>query len=372
MFETDILHARHYIVSPISLQTWFSQFVDLAPEDSIVYSDETECIDESLLRAQLDVSGDPGKTQVIFCSSHKSLVRDCELAERLRTYGYNVTGVNRSAVLYGQNKQIMKGLFNAIGVATPAWTPLSSDDTVEVIRSRLQNAQYITKEHSSTSGEGNFLGDSAPPSATYHCYAEVFEEGDEYSVVALSSADTIVLFPPVWKGATRRDLSPPYKRLRVCPFPPLYSRLETQMHKIAKQLIQATGVNGLLEVEYIVTPDGRLLVIEVNPRLAGTVLMSAMATETRIFNLLARVTPGPDYILRSATCYTIEMPWQGHLPEVLPRGVHFTTRMAVSGSSYQDILAKIQHVMQLGVVPDAQALAMFTEKIMPLPVSNSM
>lgn len=138
------------------------------------------------------------------------------------------------------------------------------------------------------------------------------------------------------------------------------------MLMIAERLAEATGISGLLEVEYIVTPDKRPLAIEVNPRLAGTVLMSAMATETRIFNLLGYGVQNHEHASRPATCYTIEMPWQGKAPKTPPQGVYFTTRMTVGGSTYQQILEKIQQVIKMGIVPDAQALDMFTKRIMLL------
>ncbi len=366
MLEINASDAIHYIVSPASLQAWFSAFVDLTPGGRIIYNDEKAPIDDEKLLEQLNASGPPDRNTVVFCSSHQSLAHDCELAERLHAQGYKVTGINRAAVLYGENKHRVKELLNILDIATPAWVPLDSGDTVEMIRSRLNKTAYIFKECSSTSGEGNCYCDSAPIAITNRYYAEVFEEGDEYSVVALSSAGNIVTFPPVWKGTTRRDLLPPDKRLRVCPYPHPVPSLEKQMHMIAEKLTLASGISGLLEVEYIVTPDQRLLVIEINPRLAGTVLMSAMATETRIFNLLGHGIQGHKYTQRPATCFTIEMPWQGQEPQDSPQGAYFTSRMTVSGSTFQHILVKIQAVIKLGVVPDVQALDMFTTQVMRL------
>src|SRR6185369_16359938 len=88
-----------------------------------------------------------------------------------------------------------------------------------------------------------------------------------------------------WKGATSRALVPPWRRLRLCPYPPLPAGLEALLRADARALADAIDTAGFVEIEYLVTADGRRVVLEINPRVSGTMRIASLATGIPIFSL---------------------------------------------------------------------------------------
>lgn len=349
----ELSGATCYIVSPGFLREWFHDFVRLMDGDRVLFVDEDEALTAEQVRAYLATTGAEACRKVLFCASHRSLVRDCLLADALRMQGYLVAGITHSAVLYGRDKRLMKRLFAALGVNTPAWTLVEVTDTISSVTARLGEQEYLFKEFAETSGKGNISFTAMQDQLTDHYYAEVFVDGDEYSVVAVSTPSGVVTFPPVWKGRTQRDLYPSYKKLRVCPFPGLDPQLEAQMRGLTVTLAEAMGLSGLLEAEFVVTVTGEVLMLEINPRVAGTVLLSAMATETKIFSLLNH---GGERKRYHATICAAEMPFQGTPVQQAGQDRYFSPRVTVSGQTYQQIYAKMLQLSSADMEIDAAAL----------------
>lgn len=350
-----------YVVTPCILEQWFSDFAEIMPDDRVIYTNTTESIDKLTRLICSYTQETPEGWKVVFCSNHYSLARDHEIAARLQAKGYEIVGISGKAVMYGLDKLKAKRLFEELGIATPPWTPVKKEDALSQVLLRINTQSCILKTRSGTSGTGNFYtgANSETPSLRGYDYAEAFIDGTEYSVIAVSTAGGIATFPPVWKGSTRRDLLPPHKRLRLCPYLALEPQLEAQMRSTATLLMQTMEASGFFEVEYIITSDQRMMVIEVNPRVAGTLPLSALATATRIFSLGRW-----DAIQESvpATHYAAEIPFIASPLTTVLEGVYYEQRMSLSDTSYQRISTKILRARQLGVEFDAEAIDTFVRE----------
>ncbi len=159
-----------------------------------------------------------------------------------------------------------------------------------------------------------------------HEYAEPYTDGVEYSVLVYRDGEQRVVFPPVWKGATGTDLLPPWRRLRLCPYPQLPAELGQRLGSIALDLADAADTVGFVEVEYLVTGDGRELILEINPRVSGTMRISALATGVPVFALPEM--PSVNGFLR-ADRYAVEVPHSG-APFIDPvAGIYATSRLTM-------------------------------------------
>jgi predicted ATP-grasp superfamily ATP-dependent carboligase len=93
-----------------------------------------------------------------------------------------------------------------------------------------------------------------------------------------------VTFPPVFKGGTTRELVPPWRRMRLCPDPWLSCESVVELQEVAVRVAEACDATGLGEVEMIVPDTGPPCVLEINPRVAGTMRISALATRVPILS----------------------------------------------------------------------------------------
>jgi biotin carboxylase len=108
--------------------------------------------------------------------------------------------------------------------------------------------------------------------------AEHFTQGIELSVDVLRWGGQSRALSVIHKGETDPDLRKhPIYRLRVAPAPIAAAQVE-QALAIACKAMDLLGIVGLAECEMILHPVHGPLVLEVNPRIAGTARLSAAAT----------------------------------------------------------------------------------------------
>jgi hypothetical protein len=175
-------------------------------------------------------------------------------------------------------------------------------------------------------------------------FEEPFVSGIEYSVVVFRVPGREVTFPVIWKGETRRDLLPPYQRLRLCPAPDLTPEREAALRALSLQAAQVMDSEGFTEVELVVSDDVAY-VIEVNPRIAGTMRMAALATDTRIFDLPGRLDCAGD--LFSSSC-TVEMPWLGEPWNDPAQRVYCTSRLTAAAATWDGVMTLVDKVLERG------------------------
>lgn len=337
--------ATLYLVAPPSVRSWFEHFLDRRPGDRVLHVGEGSRLD--LLPVLQAIDGDACSRAVVI-SSHASLARDARLTEALRCLGIAAVGPTKPAARLGTDKFAMKRFFDRHGFATPAWAPATAanlpgdpGDPGDVV---------VVKRRCSTQSDGTRLQELGAAPLAADELAEAYTDGVEYSVVVYRDQQRELVFPPIWKGRTSPSLVPPWKRLRLCPDPLLAADREAELRASARAIARAADVCGHLEVEYLLTRDGALQVLEINPRIAGTMRLAALATATPLFSLHRHSAVHADL---QASAFAGEVPYRGPSWSDPAAGVFATSRLTVAGPTLADVRGKLERALRHGrlVIP---------------------
>lgn len=322
-----------YVVSPTSLGGWFEHFTDLRPDDVVLHVGEQSELDTAKVLAELDA--DPDRDVVIY-SSHDTLTRDRWLADGLRLLGHRVLSQSHLSTVLGADKLLMKRFLDRHGFRTPEWVtgggrlrPANHGDDVYL----------VVKARHGTQSVGTRLAAVADGPLTDGEFAERYHEGTEFSVIVYRDEHRVTTFPPVWKGRTSLSLVPPWRRLRLCPGPDVSPGLDRELRRTSAAIAEAADNRGFVEVEYLVTDDGRVTVLELNPRVSGTMRITAMATAVDIFSLHRR----PDLAgAVPAVRWAAETPYSGVHGALPAQDVYATSRLTVAADSPSAARTKLQ------------------------------
>ena len=324
-----------YLVAARSILEWFPRFTNLAHVKAVLIDDSAEA---GQIHDILSVI--PDGEELIFCPSHGSFDRDVQLRELLMSRGHVVEGVTELAATVALDKIEMKRLFRTYRIHTPLWGTNWDE------RDRL-GFPLVKKGVSGTMGSENVLIEfDAEQEFSNDCFFEEFVEGVEFSVNTFRSSEQVFTLPPVWKGPTNIGLVPPFRRLRMCPWPSLSSQQEVEMRRIAVNIVQTMGFTGFAEVEFVADFRGQLMVLEVNPRISGTLRMSAVAAKCMVFDL-PYLSP-PQHI---PSCrFAAETPLLGTtLTHIHDDDVSITSRVTVGGESFAKIGEKLSDLHNNGL-----------------------
>ncbi|MFI7020087.1 hypothetical protein [Streptomyces sp. NPDC050164] len=333
MAMADHTHARAlHIVAPDSLRTWFRHFVhDPDGLDQILYADADSPLPLDHLLRRLDAVG---SALVVFHSSHETLLRDSALAAELSRRGHAVLAQSPVAARLGVDKCLMRELFERHGLsALPWWRHHEA-------RAASADAVVVVKARGGTQSRGTRLAllRSANPSADEFC--ELYADGTEYSVLVYRDDSKEAVLPPVWKGPTSRRLVPPWRRLRLCPDPFGGQQLDRKLRDWGLRTAVAAQSTGWTEVELLVTGEGTVHVLEINPRVSGTLRIAALAAQVLPFSLhRAPAVRGQVPPVRHAA----EVPYTGPGVADADRAVFGTSRLTVAAPTYGELLAKLGH-----------------------------
>jgi D-alanine-D-alanine ligase-like ATP-grasp enzyme len=338
-----------YLVSPNSLKNWFQYFVN--PDRQVIFLGENQELNCADILSDLQLKKVDKYSRIIIYSSHFTLQRDYLIGELLEWNGYNVFRQSKDCSLLGIDKIQMKYFLNENNFQTIQWF---SQTDVPQEQANLRGL-YVLKERYSTEGSGNTLLELQPTDLENEYYVECFEEGTEYSVIVFLHEEQWITFPPIWKGKTQTDLTPPYIRLRMCPYiedPEILQR----MRELSVELARQAKCEGFMEVEFIVNDLQEIKVLEINPRISGTMRIAALATQTDIFSI------GIETDLcghLEAKKHVIEVPYQG-VPIIDPKEQIFSTsRLTVAGSDYRDVQDKLYKLKDRGIELNQQFLDQF-------------
>jgi hypothetical protein len=309
----------HHVVAPASLRTWF-EFFTTNTADQIHHVGEGDAYPGDLLGSLKEA----GATHVAVHSSHSSLLRDCDIAGELRGAGMVVVAQNRGCAEIGLDKTRMKRFLESAGFSVPS--SVSTDK------------RWVVKRCGGTEAAGMRLEREVPALEPGE-FAEQFIDGDEFSVVLFAWGGRVITFPPVYKGPTRIDLIPPYRRPRVCPAPESFARHCQALRSVARGVAVAAGCEGWMEVEFVLTTAGEPVILEFNPRVSGTMRLSAMASRVPVFDLPHLMGSVPDDI--RAVRYGAELPWRGSPIANPAADVFATSRMTAAADSIPELAAKI-------------------------------
>jgi D-alanine-D-alanine ligase-like ATP-grasp enzyme len=188
-----------------------------------------------------------------------------------------------AAVLLATDKLATKRLLAAHGLPVSEAFWVRSPAEAAEIAERL-TYPVLVKRNDGYSGQGmRLFEDHAQLERFFRrgpgpLIMEKFLEGLEVSVDVLCWGGNTVPLAAISKGSTDRDLRRhPIYRLRVAPHP-LSPQLTQAVMSIAARAMQLLGVTGVAECELVLTRDEGPLVLEVNPRIAGTLPLSAAAS----------------------------------------------------------------------------------------------
>ena len=288
-----------YCVAPKSLRLWFSAFADLAQPDRVLHIGETRPLAASLEQEMGFRDGE--RQHIVIYSSHASLVRDVDLSGRLIARGVSVASQTPEAAALGVDKVAFKETLHRIGVATPRWGDPQTLDSAQ--------PGILLKRRNVTQSHGIHWYKGVVPRCPGQWYWEDYVLGCEYSVIAFVDIAGATLFPIIWKGDTRQDLLPPWQRPRICPDPRLSGTLAVRLLSAATAVLNSVRCWGFVEFEFIVDRTGNVQLIEINPRVCGTMRLAAMACDIKIFSLPACPTNRPNFV--APTRHALELPYDG-------------------------------------------------------------
>ncbi|MEW1860526.1 orotidine-5'-phosphate decarboxylase [Streptomyces sp. NPDC088194] len=336
-----------HVVAPGSLLAWLPYFVaDPGGLDQVVHAGTGPDLASEEAR---DALRGTDADLVVFHSSHETLLRDSALADELRAQGRTVLAQSARAARLGVDKFAMRGLLDEEGLSTLPWwpgdrpPPAPAGDTPVVVKSRF-----------GTQSEGIRLDLAGAAAAGPDEFCESYADGTEYSVLVYRDAAGAAVLPPVWKGATSRHLVPPWRRLRLCPDPFGGSALDRVLREYGLRTAVAAGSIGWAEAELLVTAEGTVHVLEINPRVSGTLRIAALAAGLPVFDMHRR--PGARGDL-PAHGVAAELPYSGPSFADPERGVFATSRLTAVAPTYGELATVVQQ--RAGDCPVVEGTARF-------------
>lgn len=329
-----------HLVSPDSLRSWFEHFVTLRDGDRIEWLGEQRQLSER--QRQHACAMHAAAELTVLHSSHHTLLRDVALSNHLRqAASVALISQTPTAARIGTDKLEMKRQLQACAVPIIPWRDATGNVSAAHFAARHEGP-FVVKLRNGTEGRALRLQPVAGAPLHEHEFEEPFVGGTEYSVVVLATGSRWLTLPTIWKGPTRRDLLPPYQRLRLCPAPDVSAEQDEELRALSLAATVAMSSEGFTEVELIIDRDGQARVIEVNPRIAGTMRMAAIACDQRIFDLPADGRIGGH--LDAQRC-VVEMPYHGEPWSDPDQLVYCTSRLTAGASTWSQLPAVVDRAL---------------------------
>ncbi len=208
------------------------------------------------------------------------------------------------ATLFGR-KDLTKVWLDANGVPTAAWQPLGRETVFPC----------MVKAPGFVGGEGvayalSLAAVRDPYRDHPGTYVEPFLQGAEYSLNAIMTETSCLVFPLSYKGSTSRDGRHPLERVRCIPAPgsatltPLaLAPIYCLMSRLSRHL------RGALDIDFIAS-EGQLLVSEINARPSGMSFLLEAGTGLNLYQeLMLAVADAPAGIRHAPPRgYALEIP----------------------------------------------------------------
>jgi carbamoylphosphate synthase large subunit len=321
--------ATLYLVAPDSLRTWFAHFAMPSEDDEFVYTGDSPRLEFDAIMGRLGGA----RRAAVLLSSHETLLRDADLGRRLRRHGVAAFAQSPRCARIGADKFVMKHFFEEHGFPSPTW---AAPATLE--RLGRSGRPVVVKRRYGTQSEGTRLSYVNECALAPDELCEFYLAGTEYSVLLYRDEHGDAVFPPVWKGVTSTALVPPWRRLRLCPDSGLDQVLDRELREMTREIARKSDCQGFMEAEYVVTEAKDISILEINPRVSGTMRIAAMATGAAIFAMHKLPDLRGDLPARR---WSAELPYAGE-PFSDPAGEAFaTSRLTIAAPSAADLQARL-------------------------------
>jgi len=256
---------------------------------------------------------------VVFLSRHETLRRDRGLADALAGLGVPVVAQPKEMVKLGLDKTKMARRASLVPGLEPVRGLPLAHAAAELAAGRCR--AVVAKRNDGTDGDDSEVFVDAERLRVRGARLredgylfQPFVEGVELSLNLMWHEGRCNVYPVVTKGPTDPHGVHPARRTRRCP---------AALPDAARDLVRACvdylaplRPSGPVEVELIRRPDGRFVLLEVNPRLSATLRLSAVAAASNPFTDLLAAAAGVQPLGRpvAAARHALEWPLSRELP----------------------------------------------------------
>jgi D-alanine-D-alanine ligase-like ATP-grasp enzyme len=347
-----------FIVASDSLVSWLGRFLGEGTKNSLILK---KCV---TTQETLKLLSNKGISEVCFISDHESLRADQLLASELRLHGFGISIQSQQAIEIGLDKLKQKIFLEQNFIPTAKYYS-------DITKTTCAESGLVKKYRYGTQAEGHTLDISrSGASDEEFFFFENFIDGVEYSVNVYSSSRGNFIFPVVYKGNTQRDLTPPYGRMRIVDPEFQYTQVAKEMKALSAQIAGQLCSNGFLEVEFIVDEWSRPLVLEINPRVSGTLRMSAMADNVPAFDLFSTSSLDALSAMDRMPIWAAEVPNRRNLvlPTDYSRAIA-TTRISMCAERKDGIRDELVALTRIGALTEPE-LQNYSKDLLDLQLSN--
>ena len=276
--------------------------------------------------------------EIVIVSSHESFLEDIDLRGQFNSKGIKVHCQSSFACSLAVNKIAVKKMLDENKIASIDWSTESSHEIID----------FVVKKNDGSIGKGTRYYYKNMDIELDNEFIEAFVEGDEYSVnVFTDKAGNSIVFPSVYKGITGRDMVHPSSKIRVCSNFEDFSGIVNQMNDMAVRVAKLIENIGFMEVEFIVDSSGKVLILEINPRVSGTLRMASMACDSMCFDLLLDETMMKCNKRLECVHNVLEIPCLGRNFSSEEQDIICTTRASFCFNDLDEMVSKIKTVKRM-------------------------
>lgn len=275
---------------------------------------------------------------IVIVSSHESFLNDIDLREQFESRGIRVNCQSSFACSLAVDKIKVKKILDENNIASINWyTEVCPEMT-----------DFVVKKNDGSMGKGMKYYHKNANVELDNEFIETFVEGHEYSVnVFTDQSGKNIIFPCVYKGTTGRNMMHPSRRIRFCSKFKTCAEIINQMNDMAIKVGQLIKNIGFMEVEFIVNATGQVRVLEVNPRVSGTLRMASMACESMCFDLLLDEIEVKCNKQLECIRQALEIPYMGTPFIDKEKEIMCTTRASFCFYSFDEMISKIRTVKHM-------------------------
>lgn len=289
----------------------------------------------------------------VFLSHHSTLLRDAGLAAYLDWIGIpSIVAQSYQTAFLAHDKRRMMQIIRQV----PTIRTIAELGLLEAQERLNSNQAVVVKQVSLTEGQGLQIFSTRSDVADFLTFCGSREDvliqpficGVELSVNVLRYGTACSVYYPVEKGLTELNGTHPCRRYRRIPSPAVSASVIEKVQSAALAAAEIMQSAGLCEFEFIVDDEEQVYLLEINPRLAGTMRLASVASARNIFAELGSAALGEPYgeLFVPVTGYAAEFP-RAKLNEAAYRrcgfvgDIHLSSRVTISARSLEELNQRI-------------------------------